>query len=169
MRDSEIRAILSSCYHEAISSPDQSTQLAAMVQGFYQTLSHNGPVKGWNMTEQDWDRPRKYALVEHAERRAIYKAAQLGIPTKGKTLVATWAACADCARAIVEAGFSTLIRHYPPQDDATMRWLESVQLGDEILVKGGVTIIDVVGDIPGAPPILRGGELFFPSGKVPVA
>jgi len=160
---------LRQCYWQATMSPDPSTQIgAAVIIGnlFQQdTLSHNGPTVGWEMTEYEWNhKPTKYQLVEHAERRAIYKAARQGLWLEGGALVSTWAACADCARAIVEVGMKTLIRHYPPRDDATERWLQSVSIGDDILKANGVMIIDVIGNISDTPLILRGGEFFDPSG-----
>lgn len=159
---------IAQCYEEATKSPDPSTQLgAAIVLGNQletSTLSHNGPTAGWNMTDYEWnDKPTKYQLVEHAERRAIYRSTKSGLWLEGATLVASWAACADCARAIVESGITTLIRHYPPLDDATERWLQSVTMGDSIMRANGVNIIDVIGAIEGAPKILRGGEWFDPS------
>lgn len=170
MSEDPVKDWLRTCYDEATRSPDPSTQLGSMIisrkgQPFVTTLSHNGPVKGWDATWEDWERPRKYLIGEHAERRAIYKAAGFGLPTQGAALVCTWAACVECARAIVEAGITKLIRHYPPLDDATERWLESVTLGDEILKAGGVQIVDVIGEIPDAPWIFRGGERFDPAGQ----
>lgn len=165
--DTVHRIILGHCYRYAGQSPDKSTQLAAMVVSKnetiqYATLSYNSPVKGWDVQPEDHERPRKYLIGEHAERRAIYTAARLGILTEGATLYCTWAACVDCARAIVESGITRLVRHYPPLDDATERWLESVTLGDQIMKAGGVEIVDILGPIPNAPSILRGGELFDP-------
>jgi dCMP deaminase len=166
--DSIHRIILGQCYREAINSPDTSTQLGAVIVDKggivrYQTLVHNGFVDGWIVTEADYERPRKYVVTEHAERRAIYKAAKAGIALDGSTLYATWAACADCARAIVESGISCLVRHYPPLDEATERWLESVSIGDQIMKNGGVELVDIIGPIPEGFKILRGGEFFDPS------
>lgn len=166
--DAVHRSILAQCYRKAQKSPDTSTQLGAVImnkKGFVQwsTMSFNGFVKGWEPSDEDYERPRKYLLGEHAERRAIYQAANQGIALHGCTLYCTWAACVDCARAIVETGIATLIRHHPPADDATIRWMESVALGDEIMKNGGVEIIDVHGPIPEGFPILRGGEVFDPS------
>lgn len=160
--------ILGQCYREAVNSPDTSTQLGAVIMSpvgtlMSSTMSHNGFVQGWQPTEQDYERPRKYLVTEHAERRAIYKAAKMGIRLKGATLYCTWAACTDCARAIVESGIDRLVRHYPPLDEATERWLESVSLGDQIMKQGGVELVNIVGPISEAFPILRSGELFDPS------
>lgn len=162
------QAILGACYRKATQSPDTSTQLGAVLVTFedrvnFETLSFNGFVNGWIPTEADYERPRKYQITEHAERRAIYSAARYGIKTENAALYCTWAACVDCARAIVESGITKLVRHYPPLDDATERWLESVTLGDQIMKSGGVKIVDIVGPIPDTFKILRGGEWFDPS------
>lgn len=162
------RVILGQLYREAGNSPDTSTQLASVVMSpkgivWWSTMSYNGFVDGWEPRAEDYERPRKYLVTEHAERRAIYKAAKTGKPTDGATLYCTWAACVDCARAIVEAGFKRLVRHYPPLDEATERWLESVSMGDQIMKQGGVELVDILGPIPEAFSILRGGEVFDPS------
>lgn len=169
MTDGQMRMWLRECYRAAIISPDPSTQLGAMIvdQAYtprLNTRAFNGPVKGWLLQPEDLERPRKYQIIEHAERRAIYRAAKFGWPLEDCTIVCTWAACCDCARAIIEAGIIKLVRHVPPSDDAVDRWLEDVSLGDEIMKNAGVIVTDIYGPIPGAPPILRGGELFYPDG-----
>ena len=167
--DDQCRIWLRQCYYEATQSPDPSTQIGSAIvlgnQLQLDTLSFNGPTEGWEMTKYEWENKElKYQLVEHAERRAVYKAARQGLWTEGGVLVSTWAACADCARAIVEAGIKTLIRHYPPLDDATERWLQSVTMGDNILKANDIKIIDILGNIEAAPSILRSGTEFFPDG-----
>lgn len=162
------RAVLAQCYRQATFSPDTSTQIGAVIADptgliRYATFSYNGFCSGWEPTEQDYERPRKYAVTEHAERRAIYTAARIGIALDGCTLYSTWAACADCARGIVESGISRLVRHHPPHDETVDRWLESVAIGDELMKSGGVEIVDIHGPITEAFPILRGGETFDPS------
>lgn len=162
------KELLADAYKLAAYSPDTSTQIGAFLVAYdgereWLTRSYNRPTKGWEMSESDWERPTKYALMEHAERGAIYNAALHGISTAAATMVASWAACADCARAIVQSGIKTLVRHYPPKDEATERWLESVSIGDRILTAGGVQTINIHGPIPGAPPILRNGKLFDPN------
>lgn len=166
--DSVHRVILGQCYREAGKSPDTSTQIGAVIvdsSGKLKraTMSFNGFCYGWVPTETDYERPRKYEITTHAERRAIYKAAKKGIALEGCTLYSTWAACSSCAIAIVESGISRLVRHHPPNDDAVDRWLESVALGDEIMKAGRVEIIDIHGLIPNALNILRGGVNFDPS------
>lgn len=162
------KTVLGQCYRAATKSPDTSTQIGAVVVSaknliISSTMSYNGFVEGWNPTEEDFERPRKYLVTEHAERRAIYKAAKYGVALENGTLYSTWAACTDCARAIVESGLARLVRHHPPHDDAVDRWLESVALGDEIMKNGGVEIVDIHGPIKEGFKILRGGVIFDPS------
>lgn len=162
------KELLKDAYKLASESPDTSTQIGSFIvsannQIEWLTRDFNRPTNGYTMLEEDWERPRKYALLEHSERNSIYKAASYGISTQGATLVASWAACQDCARAIVQSGIHTLIRHAPPQDEASQRWLESVLVGDDILKAGSVTILDVFGPILGAPKILRSSEWFDPA------
>lgn len=163
----DYKLLMADAYRLASLSPDPSTQIGAFIinsgQQEWLTRTWNQPSKGWNMVESDWERPQKYAIMEHAERNAIYSASLYGICTAGATLVSSWAGCADCCRAMVQSGISKLVRHYPPLDDATERWLESISVGDRILKAGEVEIIDIIGPIPGAPSILRGGVLWDPS------
>lgn len=166
--DIDYKKWIKRCYEVAACSPDTSTQIGALLlthKGvwFPDSTCCNKTVKYWPLQEGDLERPRKYAIIEHAERRAIFAAAKLGFPCGGATMVSTWAACTECARAIVESGIKTLVRHVPPRDEATERWLESIALGDEIMKVAGVNLIDVEGPIPGAPKVLRGGVYFDPT------
>lgn len=168
LRDARHQAWLLEAYKEAAKSSDPSTQIGTGIisrQGtlWPGTLAHNDPVRGWKMQPEHWERPMKYSLMNHAERSAIFKAAAAGLATGFCTMVATWAACDQCAIAIVESGIKTLVRHAPPLDDASDRWMEQVDLGDRILKAGGVEIISVTGPILGAPKILRSGALYDPA------
>jgi len=88
-----------------------------------------------------WERPQKYSYVEHAERNAIYRAARRGYRTEGAMLFAPWAACADCARAIVCSGITTLVRF--GNTNTNERWDDSIRIGDEIMAEGGVKIVEL--------------------------
>jgi dCMP deaminase len=65
----------------------------------------------------------KYFVIEHAERNAIRKAQSLGYSLKGATIYATLFPCADCARAIVDAGFSRLVVLSPDYLGRDEKWL----------------------------------------------
>jgi len=145
-------------YRLAAASPDPSTQNGAFV------LDRKGTVIGESANTTTpgtsaylpglLERPTKYAHIEHAERGAIYAACRGG--HKPDVMVAAWAACADCARAIILSGVRYLIRH--DRADATGRWNESIEQGDEMMQRAGITIIGVPGDIGGCPPVLFNGE-----------
>jgi len=157
---------LRDAYRHALISPDTSTQNGAIV------LDRNNYILGWganeftngmDVTPDLLERPKKYTFIEHAERNAIYHSLRrlnhdpaYGTP---HTMVAAWASCADCARAIVQSGIKTLIRHDRSGVD---RWSESIEAGDIILAAGDVTVIDVKGKIGRCDPVLVNGELWNP-------
>ena len=70
------------------------------------------------------DRPR--ALLNHAERDSIYYAANRGVSLKGAIMVCPWAACCDCARAIIGSGISALVYHRQRYLLTDKRWIDSV-------------------------------------------
>ena len=164
----EYKAHLADAYKLALNSPDPSTQIGAFLishsgQVEWLTRAFNVPTQGWDMKDTDWERPRKYNLMCHAERSALDKAAIFGISTSGATMIATWAACSDCARGIVACGIKTLIRHKAKGVVATTGWEDSVSIGDQIMRKGGVELIDIVGPIEGAPRVMRSEFLYDPT------
>jgi dCMP deaminase len=87
-----------------------------------------------------FERPLKYSFVEHAERGAIYAAARAGLKTAGATLYCPWFACADCARAIICAGITTVVGHVVPRQVTPERWQEPIRIADQMLAEAGVTI-----------------------------
>ena len=86
------------------------------------------------------DGATKYAVTEHAERGAIYKAAATGIPLAGATMYAPWFACTDCAKGIVLAGLREVVGLVSLRQATPRRWLENLELADEILSRGGVSV-----------------------------
>lgn len=83
--------------------------------------------------------PERLLWIEHAERNAIFAAARAGRATAGATLVATFHPCADCARAIVQAGIATL--HTLAPDFADPLWGAGFRCSQAILEEGGVRVI----------------------------
>jgi len=72
------------------------------------------PVMALTMPKLDperWDRPAKYSWVEHAERNAIYNAARNGVRLAGARAYLNWEPqpCADCTRALIQAGIVEII------------------------------------------------------------
>jgi dCMP deaminase len=145
-------------YAEASLSQDPSTQLGAVL------LSPDRLIIGvgnnhfpTGTSDEFWHGPKeaKYERVAHAELSAILDASKKGFSTKGSTLVCPWASCSNCAKYMVEAGVSTLVRHI--ETDPHSAWTDSIAVGDEIMRSGGVHIIEVPG-IPTDIQLRRGGK-----------
>lgn len=171
--------VLTKAYERALGSPDPSTQNGALIVSEVMVGGHigfeilaggcNEFTKGLEVTPERLERPLKYTFIEHAERNAVFNAASLGVNCTEKTMVCPWAACAECARAVVASGIGKLVRHKQASERSPARWLESIALADEILLAGGVTIVEydgvlhedktVVGKVP---TILHGEELWTP-------
>lgn len=105
-----------------------------------------------------WERPLKYSFVEHAERNAIYSAAKGGITTWGLTMYCPWFACADCARAIVQAGIAEVVG-LSSMENTNERWNASVEVGNTILDEGGVKRRYIKPEIPFGIKLRRDGQL----------
>ena len=166
MSDELYRELLRQTYKLAAVSRDPSTQNAAKLI----RLDSPWSVNLWNVNQfpagvqelpERWERPEKYSFIEHAERNVIYTAARAGVKTDGLAMVCCWAACTDCARAIVQAGIKTLITHREG-DNGT--WGDSIRIADDILKEGGVEVIVVAGKIDdkNSTSVLRNGKEFYP-------
>jgi dCMP deaminase len=163
--DLQYRDLLRYAYGVAATgSVDRSTQTAALLVDNSNNIlvaEVNCFTDGLVPTEEMHQRPLKYTYMEHSERQAIYTAAKRGIRTSGLTMVAPWASCADCARAIVQSGIVRIIRHADAQAKSPERWKESLRVADEILAAGGVEIVEVEGHL-GAPSIMFCEERWNP-------
>ena len=97
----------------ACKSKDDSTRVGAVIVGpdhEVRTTGYNGFPRGVNdRVAGRWERPIKYSWIEHAERNAVCNAARTGIPLLGCTAYVTHAPCAPCARALIQAGITTLV------------------------------------------------------------
>jgi len=148
-------------------SSDPSTQNSAFLldsQGeiITATLAINSFPRGIAESKSRWEKHNKYTYVEHAERNAIYNAARYGISTEGKTMVALWSSCIDCARAIIQAGITTLIR-YTHTGNST--WDGSLALAEDLLSEAGVEVITLSMPLEGVTkPLLRHGKPWLPNG-----
>lgn len=156
---------LCEAYIEATASNDPSTQNGAILvdyAGHVIARSCNQFPMRVRETGARWQRPEKYAYVEHAERNAIYQAAFVGRATHLGTLYCPWAACADCARAIIQAGIKRLVRHVDALEHGAGRnWDETIRVADAMLTEADVEIVDVAGPL-GAEKIRHSGELWSP-------
>lgn len=166
-------------YRIAALSQDTSTQNSAIVFGEVSnlTIGANGNMAFecrssvgmmnhvsdlFDPTPAHNERPLKDTYIEHAERSAIYQAASLGIPTGGGIMISPWAACVDCARAIIHSGIKHLVVHQPMMVATPERWMEQVALGHQLLAEAGVQIHRYNGKLASANEILFNGNPFQP-------
>ncbi len=100
------------CRMVATRSKDPNTQVGCVIVG----PAHEIRSTGYNSfprgirddVPERLERPMKYLWIEHAERNAICNAARCGTPLEGCTIYVEIMPCMDCARAIVQAGISTV-------------------------------------------------------------
>lgn len=120
--------------------------------------------RGVLKTPDRLERPKKYAYMEHAERDTILKAADNGVQTRGATLYVPWYACADCARAIIEAGIIRVVGHKQMFDKTPERWRVSIADGDIMLDEAGVMrdVLDVADVSHGEFKVLFDGAYWSP-------
>ena len=161
--DVDIPAKMRAAYMAALKSTDRSTKNGAVLvqEGWNVVTGWNSHIVGYGDKPAHHERPLKYQITEHAERSVILKAARKGIKTEGLTLVANWVCCPDCARAIVLAGISRVICHKQCADRDRPDWKPMIEVGLEILKRGGVELIvwdGVIGGITN----LNNGELWKP-------
>ena len=76
-------------------------------------------------------------FMEHAERNAIMNAARVGIPLEGCTLYCQWLPCADCARAIIQAGIVAVVVANMKIEE---RWEASIGAGLQMLRESNVVV-----------------------------
>lgn len=148
---------LTECYKIARNSGDPSTRNGAVLvdpaSGDIVAYGWNHLPRGLESHVKMWERPAKYKWVIHAEQAAINYAACIGQMTFGLWLYCPWSACRECAKGIADTHVARLIRHKRPEFDAREDWIKSVAEGDAVLMKAGVTIVEM--------PELVGSEMLF--------
>ena len=162
--DKFMRTWLAEAYRIAQDSPDLSTQNGAILIGKdgytigkgFNTLPH-----GVSITQERLERPAKYLWTEHAERNALFNAAAFGFATPGSTMVCPWAACVDCARAMIQCGVKTLITHQDAYDRSPPHWIDSIAVAYEMFNESGLEVIFYKGHL-NARTIRHNGEEWTP-------
>lgn len=80
------------------------------------SVGYNGNPRGCiDDDPSKYEKSVKYFYPEHAERNAIYNAE--GRSLENCTMFVMWFPCADCARAIIQVGITTLVARRPNLDD----------------------------------------------------
>lgn len=131
-------------------SKDRSRQVGAVIvdpRNVVVALGWNGFPRG---IDDNIDcrhaRPAKYLWTEHAERNAIYNAAASGASTRGCRIYLPWYPCADCARALIQAGIDEMIAVKPDWSDPT--YANDFAVVREMLQEAGLQVRFLAGDAP---------------------
>jgi dCMP deaminase len=101
-------------YLVASKSKDTRTKIGAVLVRNKRVISegYNGLPQGVNDNAVErYERPEKYFWFEHGERNAIFSCARHGIDTLGTTMFTQGIPCADCARAVIQAGVKEVVIH----------------------------------------------------------
>ena len=129
-------------------SKDRSTQCGSVIVGEGHTvlsIGFNGfPREVNDNINSRHERPAKYLFTEHGERNAIYAAARNGIKLSGSTihLSGSGLPCADCARAIIQAGIIEIVyRDLPFEGKGD--WKNSIEAGKEMLIEASVKLTKI--------------------------
>lgn len=161
MNDKRIADTMRSMYHLAWNtSHDRKTKAAACIVDEF-----GGFVSGVNrlaihVSEYPSDEDKSRLMI-HAEESAIFESARRGMHTRGMTMVAPWAPCTRCARAIVGAGIAKLVTHNSATKRTYGKYVEDVAYGVALLRSAGVSYVDWEGDV-GDCESLMNGEVWHP-------
>lgn len=129
-------------------SKDRSMKIGAVLvrDNAVISMGYNGMPREVNDdVEARHERPAKYYYFEHGERNSIYNAAREGTPTLGATMYTQGVPCADCSRAVIQAGVDKVVVYWQADDNIASRWKESCAVGREMLEEAGVEIVFIKG------------------------
>jgi len=109
------------------------------------------------------NREERLKAIEHAERDAIYYAANRGVELLGSIMVCPWVACADCARAIIGSGISAVVYHRQRYELTPEAWVAELDRSLHWMQDAGIYLFEYDGEVPGVKPILVGGRSWSPA------
>jgi len=126
-------------------SEDKSRQIGCVIVGNaneVRALGFNGLPRGvhGNVDERhSREGGEKYHWFEHAERNAIYNAARIGVAISGSRMYVSLHPCAECARAIIQAGVASVHTFARPANDGYFD--RSFEIAKTMLFEAGVPLL----------------------------
>jgi dCMP deaminase len=140
-------------YLVASKSKDRSIKVGAVAVGEGNTMlsmGYNGFVRYCDDEDAArHERPEKYFWTAHAELNVVCNAARTGTKLLDAVLYVTSHPCAECAKAIAQAGFKEVI--IPSKEDDPFwkegrwgEWEENFNKAREILLAAHVRVVDHV-------------------------
>jgi dCMP deaminase len=135
-------------YLVASKSKDTRTKIGAVLVRDKRVISegYNGICKGvYDHVLERYERPEKYFWFEHGERNAIFGCALHGISSKDANLYTQGIPCADCTRAVIQAGISSVIIHKQWGDknktkDTDTTWRRGLDRSYKMFEEAGITV-----------------------------
>lgn len=138
-------------YMVASRSDDRDTHVGAVIVGednILRSTGYNGLVRKVKPLSDRLIRPEKYHWMEHAERNAIYNAARTGVCVKQCTMYTNGLPCAECARAIIQAGIWVVLTDKVWADaDDRPEWQDSHRRTKAMFEEAGVKHTDIKVDL----------------------
>jgi dCMP deaminase len=123
-------------------SKDKNTKVGAVIVNDSNRIistGYNGFVIGANDSiESRYEKDKKYLYTEHAERNAIYSAAEKGDSTRNATIYMQLYPCVDCARAIIQSGIKRVVCTKP--DFNSEKRGESWRVAEELFNECGIEV-----------------------------
>ena len=125
-------------------SKDINTKVGSVIVGPDKEVRSTGynsfPRKIEDGIEARQERPYKYHWFEHAERNAVYNAARVGVPLKGCTIYVPLMPCADCARAIIQAGIVEVVLISLEIPEKWAAWAESMECSRQMFKEANIIV-----------------------------
>lgn len=147
------RDLLREAYiHAREYSDDLQTQNGSLLlskSGSIIALGANHFPQGVFVNNERQERANKKPYMEHAERDVIYACGRKGVSTEGSTMYCPWAACTDCARAIIAAGIERVVVHKQMMDKTPDRWKAEIVIANTMLDEAGIVVDTYDGPIGG--------------------
>lgn len=131
-------------------SKDTRTKIGAILVKDNSIISqgYNGIPRNVEDKIERFEKPIKYAFLEHGERNAIYHCARHGISSMDTTMYTNGIPCVDCGRAIIQAGVKEVKVHKQWQDWEGQlyrtKWEDSAKISKIMFNEAGIklTIFD---------------------------
>jgi dCMP deaminase len=146
------RYFMTMAYLVSVKSKDPSTKVGAVIVGpdnEIRSTGYNGLPRGLKDTEQRYERPLKYQLINHAEENAILHCSRIGVSSNLCKIYVPWIPCSLCAKSIIQAGIKEVIYHkeWPGNSCASKLWQERIKLSEEMFTETGVTLTEFSGPL----------------------
>lgn len=154
--------MMSLTYLVAMKSKDPSTKIGAIIVGpdrEIRSTGYNGLPRGLQDEVPERNvRPEKYFWYEHGERNAVYNAARMGTRTMGCSMYTQGLPCADCARAIIQAGIIRVVIDPRFDKNNAPMWAEHAARSREMFAEAKIEVYEYAGPLKLSITSLQGGR-----------